>query len=309
MDIFVVFNTMIQLFIILMLGYFIRKIKILDDYATKKLTTLVVQVSCPMLVISSVTGGAISGDKSQVLGVLLLGLLFNIIILPILAWIIVKVLRIPKGEKGIYQFMIIFANTNFMGFPVVESIFGTSAIFQMAIFNMPFNLLAFSYGVYLIANDTENEMKFDAKKLLNPGIICAILAMFIYLLNIQLPTIVNNTLSSVGGITTPLSMIILGSSLVDIPVKEIFEDKKIYILTIIRLVVMPVMAYYIMSFFVSDSLTLGIITLSCGMPIASMSVMLSTEYGGNVKSASIGVFMTTLASVVTIPLIAYLLLV
>lgn len=301
----VALQVMLELFIILIIGYFLAKKDVLNQDAGKRISILIVNIVFPALIIAAVSENLDQGSLSSVLGVFLLGMA-TYIVLPIAAWIFMKLLRVPAGQQGIYQFMLIFSNCSFMGYPVLGAIFGSQAIFLSAIFNLPFNLLAFSYGIALVCKDSKAKAGFRLSKLLNPGIIASVLALVIYGVSLRLPAMILELCSMVGNMTTPLSMLVLGAALAEIPLKDVFMDVRIYLMSAVRLIAIPCLAYFILHFFVSDVMTLGVAVMSLAMPVASMTVMLSNQYDGNVRLASIGVFVSTLLSVATIPLISAL---
>lgn len=305
MDTQVVINTMIELFLVLLLGYGIAKLGMIDPETNKKLSALVVNVSMPALIVASVADNIGNGSLREVLAYLIYGAVFYGIML-LLAWLLTLLMGTPKNQRGTYQFMLIFSNCSFMGYPVMESIFGTEAIFLSSIFNIPFNLLAFSYGIMLISKDGEEAAQFDVKKLLNPGIIASLLALIIFALRLELPQVFRQTLSTVGSLTTPLSMLVLGASLAVVPIRDVFREIRVYPMTLIRLLILPLITYFLMQLVTDNVMLIGIGTMTAAMPVASMSVMLSNQYKGNTKLASIGVFISTLCSVVTIPVVAEL---
>ncbi|RDY29336.1 AEC family transporter [Romboutsia weinsteinii] len=302
MDIIVVLNTMLVLFGILMLGYIVNKLGILDEATNKKISELIVKVTSPALVIASVCGDSVMGSKKDVIFILILGILLYCV-LPIFARIVVKCFKVEEENFGIYQMLLIFANTGFIGFPILKSIYGDGAVFYASILNIPFNVLIFSYGVYLLTKGSEEKAKFDIKKLVNPGIVSAVLALIIYLLDIKVPATIADILGTVGDSTIPLSMMVIGSSLALVPLKEVFKISKIYPLALVKLIVMPIIIYVLLSLFLDNQFIIGIISVTVGLPSGSMTVMLSNQYNRNTQSASIGVFITTLFSIVTIPLI------
>lgn len=303
MDITVVVNLMIELFLILILGYGIAKLNIIDPVTNQKLSSVVVNVAMPALVFASAAQNVNQGDLKEVMLYLGFGFLFYGIMV-VLSWILTRCMGTPGDQRGTYQFMLIFSNCSFMGYPVLEAIFGSRAIFLGAIFNLPFNLLAFSYGIFLISKDGEGTAAFQPKKLINPGIIASVLAILIFAIHISLPQIVTQTFATVGNLTTPLSMLVLGASLAEVPIKDIWKEVRVYPMTFFRLLLLPLITFLLMRL-VSDDLTLvGIATMTAAMPVASMTVMLSNQYKGKTKLAAIGVFISTLFSVVTIPLVA-----
>jgi len=302
MDINVVINQMIQLFLILGLGYFLNKIKLFDTELNQKLNKLLLNVTTPALIIASVGSLEPSNNISEVLLVFLVAVTI-FAILPFLSYILVK-----NHQKGLYMFMTIFSNIGFMGFPVMKSIFGNQAVFYTSIFNMIFNFLVFTLGVFLINYGTEKEVKPNVKNLLTPGIIASIIAIIIYFLRIPIPTIFVSSFDMVGSITTPIAMMLIGSTLANIDIKEVFTEFRIYPYTIIKQILIPLAAYPILSYFITNPLILGVALINLAMPVANSAVLFATQYDGDLKLAAKSVFITTLLSVFTIPLIVALFL-
>lgn len=308
MDIIVIINQMIQLFLVLAIGYMLNKIHIFDQTLNKKLTTLLLSVTTPALIINSV----LSNDNKAPLNEVAVAFIVVIVVftvLPIISYILVKVMRIPKKQQGLYMFMTVFSNVSFMGFPVLQAIFGDGSIFYAAIFNMGFNLVVFSLGIIMMNYGNENQVKVSIKNVLTPGVIASIIALFIYFTNLQFPTVIVNTFSMIGDITTPLAMLLIGSTLANMPLKEVFNDYRIYPYTIIKQFLIPIAAFPILSLFIKDTYLLGITFIVISMPVANSAVLFATEYGGDLKLAAKVVFLTTLVSVVSIPALVYIFLI
>ena len=201
--------------------------------------------------------------------------------------------------------MTIFSNIGFMGYPVIQSIFGDEALFLASICNLVFNLVCYSYGVYLISGS--GKLSFDFKQLINPGIIFSIIAVIIYLTKYQMPQIIGETSDLIGSITTPLAMMIIGSSLAEIPIKEVLNDIRIYPYTIIKQILMPILFWWVLKFIIQDPVILGVLVILIAMPVGSIAIMFCNQFEGNTTLASKSIFITTLASVFTIPILVYLL--
>ena len=307
MDIQVILMQMVQLFLMIGLGYFLFKVKILDVELNKRLTTLLLAVTTPALIISSVLSTTEYLPFTDILFVFLVGILVYIV-LPILGWILVKIMRIPLPQQGLYIFMTVFSNIGFMGFPVMKAIFGNDAVFYTALFNMLFNLLVFSVGTGIMGYGTDRKMNFNPKDLLSPGVIASLVALVIYMAKIQFPNVISSTITMIGDITTPIAMLIIGSTLANIPLKEVFSELRIYPYTFIKQVIIPALAYPVLRLFIQDPLILGVTLIMISMPVANSAVLFATEYDGDVSLAAKAVFMTTLLSIVTIPLIVSLFL-
>lgn len=308
MDLTVMIETLLKLFVIIVLGYFLNKIDILDEHTNKKLSALIVNVTSPLLILASVSGESLSENKKDVLFILLIGVIFYCLI-PVLGYVILRIFPFFKKDKSIYQMLLIFSNTGFIGYPIAQTMYGDTAIFYMAILNIPFNVCIFSYGVYLVTKDSKKNEKFQWKKLLNPGIVLSVIALIIYLTDYTMPRPVAAFCSMMGDATIPMSMLVIGSSLALIPIKDVLCDKKLYLFTVVKMICLPIIIYFIAKPFISTPYILGLVTLTAALPSASLTVMLSNQYGGNTQLASKGVFLTTFCCIITIPAITYLLLI
>lgn len=308
LDIQVILMQMIQLFLVMSIGYLLFKLKILDVDFNKKLTTLLLTVTTPALILSSVLNTTEYLPMKSILFVFFIGILIYVC-LPLIGWVIVKVMKVPLPQQGLYIFMTVFSNIGFMGFPVMKAIFGNDAIFYTAIFNMIFNLLVFTVGTGIMGYGTDRKVKINPKDLLSPGVIASLIALLIYFVQLKFPDVIVSTVTMIGDITTPMAMLIIGSTLANIPIQEVFSELRIYPYTFIKQIVIPIIAYPILHLFIKDPLILGVTLIMISMPVANTAVLFATEYDGDVSLAAKAVFMTTLLSIITIPLIVALFLV
>ena len=306
-----VVTTMCKLLFAMIIGFVLYKMKILNAESNRRMSDLIVKVTCPLLVIYSVS--EVSHDDPQlVLKIFLAGLLLYLI-MPFFAFLVTRLFRVPKNLRGTYMCMMVFANCQFMGFPVVQALFGSSAIFYCSIFNMAFNILFYTLGLTLIRRDAaaesgeEDAVKFRPRNVINTGVIASAAALVIYFANISLPDLFYDCIGFVGDITTPLSMIIIGSSLAAASLKDIKSEKGVLWILPVRLVVIPLLTWCYMHLFTSDPTLIGICTVAMGMPVASMVAMGSAKYERQGKCASIAVAVSTICSMVTIPIMAVLL--
>lgn len=308
--------TMCKLFVTLALGFFLTKKGMLDDRTGKRLSALIVNAILPFLIISSVAG--IDGDRGEVLTLFLTGVLFYLIF-PLIGWIVVRLLRIPVNLRGTYMCMIIFSNNSFMGFPVVSALFGSSAIFYSNIFHMAFNLMFFSVGMLLLRKDAEADGYTEGEPLrpkdrmqvirqvVNNGVIASVLALIIYFARIPLPAVVTETCSFIGNTCMPLSMLVIGSSIAGFPIREIFSKGRVYLISAVRLILMPLLVYFAIQLFTDNPMIVKIVTITIGMPVASLVAMGSTPFPEQGKEAAIAVVFSTLCSLLTIPVMCVLL--
>ena len=308
MDINVVINQMVQLFMILGLGYFLNKINLFDVNLNQKLNKLLLNVTTPAMVMASVSSIKLSTNNEEVIFVFFVAIVI-FALLPLISYVLVRFMKIPIHQRGLYMFMTVFSNIGFMGFPVMKAIFGNEAVFYTAIFNMVFNILVYTLGIVLINYGTTNQVRLKARNLLSPGIISSIIAIIIYFSKISVPTVLGSTFDMVGNITTPLAMMLIGSTLANINIKEVFTEFRIYPYTIIKQLLIPFIAYPLLKYFISSPLVLGVALINLAMPVGNSAVLFANEYNGDVALAAKSVFITTLISVFTIPLIVAIFLI
>lgn len=297
-----VLQQMIILFILMAVGYIANKTKVMDEESNKKFSKLVINITSPAIVIDSVIGNKIE-NKLEVLIVFLLAIL-PFVLFPILSKMMVKLIKVPAQTKGALEIMLVFPNMGFMGIPVIGGIYGSDAVFYVSIFMLIFNVAFFSYGIATLSHHDGN--KFSIKSMVNPGVISAILAIFIFLLEIPIPSILADSIGIIGAVTTPLAMLVIGSTIASVPMKEVFLEKKIYIVTFIRLIAYPIIIWLLLKNFIKNDTLLGVAVLLSGMPIAANVVMACNEYGGDSEFVSKGIFLTSLLSILTIPLLSLL---
>lgn len=302
-----IINQMVVLFSIIVVGYVINKLKMLNEAANKMLSKLVVNVTQSAMIIVSVMHVEKELSNGELAMLLLFGCI-TFLILVTTALIVTKLMFVDKETAGLFRFMITFGNVAFMGFPVVSTIFGTGAVFYASMFIMPLGIMMFSLGIVLVSGG-EEKPKIDYKLFINAPLISSVIALVIYLLKLKFPTAVVDSLDLLGNMTAPGAMLIIGSSLADIPIKDVFGIWRIYIVSIAKLIIAPVLVWLALKNLVANETILGIAVIIAAMPTATTATMLSLEYGGDQALASKGIFISTAFSVITIPLIAYLFLV
>ena len=301
MDIMVVFQTMLKLFLLLILGFVLFKCHIFDEYTNKKISALIVNVASPMLIISSIAGVE-GSNKSIVFLMIGAGILMYIGFI-ILGKIINRIFPFPKKDWPVYECMVVFANTGFMGYPVLLDVFGQEAVFYASLIHMAFNFFVYTYAIMCLTKGDDSEFKLNFKQLLTPGIILIFVGIFIYLFDIQLPSVLMDSINSVGSLTAPLSMMMIGSSLAVYPIKDSFTDWRSYVFAFVRLMIVPFVTMIMCRLLHIDAYYANITIITNAMPVGSMVLMLATQYNANVKIVTRNIVVSTLLSVITIPIV------
>ena len=293
--------TMIKIVVAMALGFLLYKLHILNDNVNKGLSGLVVHVTSPCMVFTSI----ISMDGSEIknaLTILWIGVVIYIVLV-LLAFLLVKLLRIPVKSSGVYQAAIVFGNVGFLGLPLAESLFGPVGLFYMALLNIHLNIVVYSYGFYIIGRNSSRGVKFSPKSLINAGIISVCLAMIIFFLQIPLPEYVTQPISFIGNITSALAMIVLGSSAAASSLKVVFSHKKLYLLSAIKMLVIPIITFIILRLTLGNGLMTQVITMYVGMPTAAIVSMIAISFDSDAETASSASAMMNIFCIVTIPIL------
>ncbi|MCK8816254.1 AEC family transporter [Natroniella sulfidigena] len=300
-----IFNQVLVLFLLVLLGFSFRKLEIVKPSIDQNLSGLVLNLTLPALIITSMNYEFSSERLANLSSVFFITLAVYLLMISV-SYLIRFILPSTEKEKDIYQFMIIFANTAFVGYPVIDLIFGAEGIFLAAIYNAIFNLMIWTIGVFII-NPRTSKQEFSAKQLLTPGIVAVMIGMLLFLFSIDLPGPILTTLEKVGGTTTPLALFVVGSILAQIELSRIFTNFKLWLITLLRLIVLPFFVLALLRSLPVNDLVLGVTVILTGMPVAVTAVIFAQEFGGDYELASEGIFLTTLLSGLTIPLMIYLL--
>ncbi len=300
MDIGILINQLIQLFIVICMGYLLYKINIFNEEVNQKLTKLLLHVSLPAMILSSVLSQTERPPATEVVEVFIIAVAM-FVLLPVISVIVVKLMRMPKEQQGLYIFMTTFSNVGFMGFPIIDALYGEKGVFYAAIINIIFNVAVFTYGTIMMHYGTGKKADLNLKKLINPGILCSVASILIYVIDISFPAPIENAVDTIGSITTPIAMMLIGATLAKMDVKSVFNDWRVYMFSVAKQLILPILMFYAAKIFIKNEFILGITLIMFLMPVANTALLFATEYHRDEKLAAKTVFITTLMSLATIP--------
>ena len=309
MEVLLVLQKILSMFLIIFIGFFAYKIKWFNDDTEKHLTTLMVNIAAPCLVFSSMA----NQDRSPLMmGKAVQTILFMVgalLLFCLLAVFIVKLLKAPKEDRCIYRMLIPFSNCGFMGYPLAEAAFGEEGLFLMIIANLSFCIVLFSVGSFLMIYD--QDVTFSGKELLKKIItiplVSCVLGLLIFFTNIHFPPLLSDTMSLLGAMTAPLSMLIVGIQLCQSSVSRIIHNYRLGIVTAIRLVGVPGATFLFLRWVPVDPMVFCTVTFALCMPAAAFTSVLAVMYDRNTTLSAEGIFLTNLFSLLTIPIFAMLL--
>lgn len=326
----VMLQQMIVMFLLMITGYVCFKKKIITHESSKKLSALVVNVANPCLVLGSALGDNQIQGKELLQTFLLVLAMYTFLL--IVAQFLPELLRVDSKSRGTYRAMSVFTNLGFMGFPVVSAMYGSGALLYAAVFMIPFNVLIYTYGVGALSvkecsgdgiedgtrltGVSESKEKISGrepssgkametvKKIFNIGVIACIVALLLYFIKPPVPSFLTSTITHLGNLTAPLSMMVIGASLAELSLKDLFLDYRLLLFSFIKLLIIPSCWMLFVNHFVEQEILRGVCFVMMATPAASMTAMLAQQYDGDYETASKGVALTTLLSVITMPILA-----
>lgn len=295
-----IINQMLLLFGLMGVGFIINKGGVIDDTANKRFSAFLLKVSLPATILNSaIKQPEIANSTVLYVTMIAVGVF---ILMPLMSKLCAVLFRLEPT----YQLMLNYSNLGFMGFPIIASLYGEESIFYAAIFMMVFNIHIFTVGVMTLQGKIDSARSL-IKKLCNPGIFSAILAFIIVICRVPVPNVAGDLVNSLGSVTTPLAMVVIGSQLAQVELMEILRSYKLYLMSFFKLLVYPAVVYLLLMLMIGPGIEVRVATILVGLPVAGNVTMLSSEYGGNVALAAQGTCISTILSILTIPVMLALL--
>ena len=295
-------SEMLVLLFAIAAGFLANRMGILGGGTDKKISRLLLAITLPSMILGSVCTGEALPEAGVVLGTLGVAAVFYLLEF---AFVLAAppLLGGTPGQKGVWRYTLAFPNVAFIGYPVVSALFGPEALFYAVILVLPFNLMTFTLGPLMLTG----AKRFSLRQMFSPCVVSALLALILALGRLRPPAMVGEALEFVGNVTVPLSLLFVGSLLAGIPLGRMLASPRLWILTAVRLLALPGALCFLLRWMGTDPLILGVAVIQMAMPAAVNGSLLCMEYGGDAECMAQITFVSTLASIVTIPIIAALL--
>ena len=296
------------LFALIAVGYIAGITKVVKTSASADLTNLLMKIALPATIFASLARTYDTTLLKDGLLCFVIGMGFFMLAMGV-SLVAAKIMKVPDGKKGIWTIASSFSNTGFVGFPVASALFGADGLFMASLFNLSFNILVFSFGVVLASKDSEIKGEISLKKILVSNInIAMFIGLIFFVTQIAVPGPIMTLVNYFGALTTPLSMFIIGLNLTTGKPRELFTDKDAISASFMRLILMPLLAFVIMSIlpFREGSIVPGLVTAIIAMPAPSICMIFAQQYKCDIDFAGKVIFLSSLACLVTIPLILLL---
>lgn len=296
-------EVMITLSCLVAVGYMAGKLGFLGGDFDRQLSRLVINITCPALILSSAMTGELP-DRRFILPLLLISVI-TYAVLTAAAFLLPRFLTKRSTDEGAIGFALMFGNVGFMGYPVVASIFGHEAIFYAAVLNVVNTFTVFTIGTVLITGKSDTAgSRFEKKVLYSTPMMAAYLTMAIVALEIgNIPGFVSMPLTMLGNITVPAALLIVGSSMSQLPLRALMGNVTVYATTVLRLLALPLGVYWLTRLLGFSDLVVNINTVVIAMPVATYGTILCLKYEKNTTLMTEVTFITTLLSMLTIPLL------
>jgi predicted permease len=298
--------VMLTLFALVVVGYVAGKLGYLGGEFDRQLSRLVINITCPALILSSAMTGTLP-DRRFILPLLLISVITYALLTGV-AILLPRYLTQKKTDEGSIGFALMFGNVGFMGYPVVASIFGHEAVFYAAVLNVVNTFAVFTIGTVLITGKSDVEGKhFQKKVLYSTPMLAAYLTMAIVALEIgNIPEAISQPLTMLGDITVPAALLIIGSSMSNLPLRSLLGNSTVYVTTLFRLVLLPIGIHFLMNALGFSPLVVNINTLVIAMPVATYGTILCLRHEKDTTLMTEVTFITTLFSMLTIPALTLL---
>lgn len=302
MDIFSrMVHTQTLLFLFVALGFVVSRAGIITRENRHGFNLFLLNVTLPAMIFTSFLGGAGFARLSQA-GLIMLVSAGSCL----MAWVVGRVVwrKQPPTSKSTLVFGTMFTNAGNAGLPVVQYVFGDEGLFYASIFLIPVRILMWTLGVSQFTSG-KRDKRWKAL-LLNPGIVAVIAGLCIAAAGIHLPDVLSTAIRRVGDMTGPLAMVLIGTTLAETSIREVFS-KEAWLVSFLRLVVVPLLTLAALSLIPGNPLVGRVAFVQCAMPIATNTVVLAERYGADYRLASNAVFLSTALSLFTVPLLTLLL--
>ena len=303
MDVSVLIPKMIVFVVLMVIGYLCAKTNFAGREFTKDASKMVINVFMTATIINSVLVADARLSGGELLQVMLV-LCLSIGVCWIVGAISCRLLKL--GDRApLFELLVGVMNNMFIALPVVETLFGSQAVFYCSLSCIPFNVLLYTFGIYRLQ---DGEGGFRIKDIFSVPLLATIVALVIFLLRPPVPPVVQELASTMSAATMPLSMMVIGSSLGSVSLLDAFKKGKLYLMCIIRLLLCPLLVWLLAGLLTDDLMLRTTATVIAAAPSGIIVSVLAIQYERDAVFTSEGVLLSTVFSMLTIPLIVSLIL-
>lgn len=300
----ILLEQMLLFVIYIVVGILLVKAKVLDQVTLEPIARFVLKLAMPVMIFTNTVNGVDRETLIQSASILVLTAIFYVCTF-LLAKGLAAAFRLQGDRSQVYRALSMFGNIGFMGIPIISSIFPDKGMLYISVFTIIDQLVLWTLGVKLTTPSGQG--RFQARKLVNPCTVAIVLAALFVVAEIPLPGLLNTALTKIGATATPLAMIYLGGVFACINIRAYVRFWEFYGIAVVKMGVLPLVLYVLIGLFpvVPEEIRLTM-SLLAGMPAMSSIVMMAKASGSEGDYAMGGIFVTTLCSLVTIPVVSWI---
>lgn len=292
-------NQVLIMFAFMLMGYVLKISGKLPENASKILSTVMVYVCMPCLSFATQAKNmTVANFKDQ--GVTILAGLIVLAVSYVVALLLTRFFSKDDFEKGIFIYSFTIPNLGYMGYPIVEAVFGNEALFHMMMFVLPMNVFIYTKGISMLSPQAGKGFKGF---ITNPSIVGLFAGMIVGLSGLKLPEIVNDITSTASACMAPLAMMMTGVVIASKPLKELVKGGRPYLASVLRLIVLPLMGLLIMVALNVPDYIIKVAVATLAMPLGLNTVVFPEAYGGDGRPGARLAFVSHTMAVVTIPMV------
>ncbi len=304
MDMTALLGKMAIFVVLMVIGYFCARTNFAGREFTRDASKMVINIFLPATIIKSVLGDITMTGRE--LGMAMLAVTVSVLAGYLLSAVACRLLPMKKEQRPLFELLISVTNTMFFTMPVAASIFGDIAVIYCSLSCIPFNILLYTYGVYRlrVGGGTGG---IRLRDIFSIPLLATAAALVIFLTHLKLPAPITELVGSLAGVTMPLSMIVIGSSLGTVSLLDSFKNWRLYVMCALRLLVCPLAVWLVLRLIITDIPLLATSVLLAGAPSAIIVTVLAIQYKKDAIYCSEGILLSVVLSMVTTPLLVWLL--
>ncbi|MBR1845665.1 MAG: AEC family transporter [Oscillospiraceae bacterium] len=304
MDLTVLFDKMFIFLVLMAIGYFCARKGFMTPAFTKTASSLTINVFMSATILNAVLNTDMALSPGE-LGKALLVVCAMQLISYALAFLTAR-LPLERQYNAEFELLMSFGNNLFIALPIVDGLFGPMAVFYVSLSSIPFNLYLYTYGVWRLKSGS-GEQGLRLKDILSLPLGATFIGLALVLLHPSVPSAVRGLIGSMAGATMPMSMLVLGASLGKVSPLEAFRRKPLYINSLVRLVLAPLVVWLLLRFVTQDQVLLMTAVITAACPSAVIVSVLAIQYGKSGIYTAEGILHSTVLSMLSIPLLVWLL--
>ena len=308
MDLSPLFAKLLTFIALMLAGYAGARKNILCPGFAKSLSWLVMDVFLSCTILNSVTSGDLDISGAQLVKVILL---LSLVMLISYAFGVLSAHIFFKGRENapVFELLISVMNNIFIGLPIAEALYGSTAVLYCALSCIPYNLLLYSYGVWRLRSGKalDGGAAFKIKDVFTVPLFVTLAALLIFIFNIQLPYILRELISTTASATMPASMIVIGATLGGVKIADGFKERYVYLISLMRLIIVPAVVWFIVGLLSTDTMFVSTCTIIAACPSAVVVSILALQNDYDAAFSSNAVLVTTALSMISLPVWVYIL--